>query len=216
MAFSWSALVERIASLTGSAGGDVTVQIGQVRNDGSREVTYADLAQSSDRTVVTSTTGSRVSGIANTTVLASMGIDDMYYKLVGHEVVQCSQEEYLKETRRRHESVQHQGEDPWRVDYTIITDPRSGENYDVSTVFLALDHGYAMDEDEPVVFETLATGPMDYEEMMRYQTWDAAVAGHLRQVTAIREFLVPQLVQQIEPEKVEYKTKRKLRLRRKD
>lgn len=59
---------------------------------------------------------------------------------------------------------------------------RTGER--VSTVFLALDHGYG--DEPPVVFETMVFGG-DYDEYTwRYSTWDEALETHNKIVRAIK------------------------------
>lgn len=56
----------------------------------------------------------------------------------------------------------------------------------VSTVFLGLDHNYAIDG-EPLLFETLVFGgPLD-GEMDRYSTWAEAERGHERMVNAVNK-----------------------------
>ena len=54
----------------------------------------------------------------------------------------------------------------------------------VSTVFLALDHGY--DKEPPMLFETLVCGGFYDQEMDRYSTYEEAEAGHTEWVRKIK------------------------------
>ena len=55
----------------------------------------------------------------------------------------------------------------------------------VSTVFLGLDHAWG--GGPPLLFETVVfQGPLD-GECDRYETWDAAVAGHRALVARLQE-----------------------------
>lgn len=51
------------------------------------------------------------------------------------------------------------------------------DTYIISTVFLGLDHNHR--GGHPILYETLVTGPKDYEHMERYHTWDDAELGHM-------------------------------------
>ena len=51
---------------------------------------------------------------------------------------------------------------------------------EVSTVFLGLDHGFGYAK--KLLFETMAFGGPNDQEMFRYETWDEAVAGHAKAV----------------------------------
>ena len=62
------------------------------------------------------------------------------------------------------------------VDKTTITD-----DIEVSTVFLAIDHGYY--SDVPILFETMIFGGNHDEYQRRYATWEEAEIGHLEVVT---------------------------------
>lgn len=62
----------------------------------------------------------------------------------------------------------------------------------VSTVFLGLDHNWG--RGPPLLFETLIFGGPLHDEMWRYPTWDAAVAGHTAAVQAVKSALVQQVV----------------------
>jgi hypothetical protein len=58
------------------------------------------------------------------------------------------------------------------------------ERYDVSTVFLGLDHNFT-GVGPPILFETMVFpkyGDMNERACERYATWDEAVAGHERMV----------------------------------
>jgi hypothetical protein len=54
----------------------------------------------------------------------------------------------------------------------------------VSTVFLALDHGYG--DEPPQIFETLVSGGAFDQSMDRYSTYDEAEAGHEAWLTKVR------------------------------
>ena len=61
--------------------------------------------------------------------------------------------------------------------------------YEVSTVFLFLDHSYG-DDATPILWETLVFGDGPWaDEGRRYNTYDEAVAGHEAYVTAITNSL---------------------------
>jgi hypothetical protein len=64
----------------------------------------------------------------------------------------------------------------------------TGERYDVSTVFLGLDHSHFGDR-APVLFESMVFGSEDYEVMMRYCTWQEAEIGHARICRAVSQQL---------------------------
>lgn len=59
-------------------------------------------------------------------------------------------------------------------------------NVYVSTVFLGFDHGFD-DNSPPVLFETLVFGGALSEEMIRYTTYDEALAGHHEMVARVRK-----------------------------
>jgi hypothetical protein len=48
----------------------------------------------------------------------------------------------------------------------------------VSTVFLGLDHRWAKDEGDPLVFETMIFGGVNDQYQKRYTSYEAAEAGH--------------------------------------
>lgn len=56
----------------------------------------------------------------------------------------------------------------------------------VSTVFLGFDHGFS-DDGPPVLFETLVFGGALADEMVRYTTYDEALAGHHEMVARTRK-----------------------------
>lgn len=55
---------------------------------------------------------------------------------------------------------------------------------EVSTVFLGIDHGWG---DKHLWFETMIFGGEHDQASWRYETWDEAIVGHRRVVTALRE-----------------------------
>jgi len=60
--------------------------------------------------------------------------------------------------------------------------------WEVSTVFLGLDHAFD-DGRPPLLFETLVFGgPLD-GNMVRYSTWDQAEAGHAEMVNRVKAAL---------------------------
>ena len=88
-----------------------------------------------------------------------------YYKLTKDKrVVQVSLKESLKgyNTDRR-------------VDFT------EDKNYNISTVFLVLDHSFG-ESDPPLVFETMVfpNDSLEGQDMERYSTWGEAQKGHER------------------------------------
>jgi len=95
-----------------------------------------------------------------------------YWMLDGHEPKRVTWDDYR--------AWMEQGFDVTkRVAATEIGDVR------VSTVFLSIDHGWG--DGPPVLFETMVFGGEMDENQWRYSTWDEAVAGHERVVTAVRE-----------------------------
>lgn len=69
-------------------------------------------------------------------------------------------------------------EEDWERERRMAkTEFTSGTN--VSTVFLGTDHNHG-DDGDPVVFETMVfdDNGTDMEEMIRYSTFDRAIAGH--------------------------------------
>ncbi|MDX1247536.1 hypothetical protein GHK05_20720 [Sinorhizobium meliloti] len=60
------------------------------------------------------------------------------------------------------------------------------ENWQVSTVFLGLDHQFG--RGPPLLFETMAfrKGGGDCEQCERYSTWDDAEAGHAAMVRRLQ------------------------------
>jgi hypothetical protein len=93
------------------------------------------------------------------------------YKLEGHEVVPV-------------DSI-----DDWGEMFQDTESRRVGQReyigvYEVSTVFLGIDHGFS--GGAPLLFETMVfgDGPRDGEQY-RYATWDEAEAGHKRVVAEL-------------------------------
>ena len=58
--------------------------------------------------------------------------------------------------------------------------------YQVSTVFLGLDHSFH-EGGLPVLWETMVFGPQDDEMMTRYTSYDDAIAGHAMTLLTIME-----------------------------
>jgi len=70
------------------------------------------------------------------------------------------------------ETTRHDGKDRRRVARSEVN------GYDISTVFLGLNHAYGEDG-PPEIFETMVWDPAGKEVyLMRYATWDEAEAGH--------------------------------------
>ena len=91
-----------------------------------------------------------------------------YYKLTDKkEVVEVSMEEGI-------EQYAENGNRGRRVDLT------EDENYQVSTVFLVMDHSFGIIDGPPLVFETMVfpLGSLNEQEMERYSTWEEAKEGH--------------------------------------
>lgn len=61
-----------------------------------------------------------------------------------------------------------------------------GEQVEVSTVFLVLDHSLTAEEHTPVLFETLVSGGPHDMEVWRYATREDAVAGHAEVLAQLR------------------------------
>jgi hypothetical protein len=78
-----------------------------------------------------------------------------------HNVVPCQRDEWFK--------YYENGPDARRVAMW------AGKGVTVSTVFLAMNHGFGGD---PLWFETLVFGGAMDDEMRRYATWNEAVQGH--------------------------------------
>lgn len=66
---------------------------------------------------------------------------------------------------------------------TVVDKTNSARSYEVSTVWLGMDHGFHAPA--PVIYETMIFGPEDYGdlEMQRYSTQAQAVAGHVEMVS---------------------------------
>jgi hypothetical protein len=62
------------------------------------------------------------------------------------------------------------------------------DGVEVSTVFLGLDHNYSR-KGPPLLFETMVFGGELDQEMLRYPTWQTALAGHREMVERVRATL---------------------------
>jgi hypothetical protein len=69
------------------------------------------------------------------------------------------------------------------VDHRRVADSQIGDQYWVSTVFLAIDHSFG--SGPPLLFETMvfaleSDGSINFADLdcRRYSTWDEAMAGH--------------------------------------
>lgn len=82
----------------------------------------------------------------------------------------------------------------------VRQDQDPGSEVGVSTVFLGLDHGFGS-KGGPVLFETMVFGGQHDGEMVRYQTWEEAEAGH--EVVCERLGINRKLGNWIDGEKVE-------------
>jgi hypothetical protein len=69
-----------------------------------------------------------------------------------------------------------------------VAEDRIGEAW-ISTVFLTVDHQFG--DGPPILFETMIFGGPYADAQWRYATWDEAVAGHARVVTALRDGIDP-------------------------
>ena len=90
----------------------------------------------------------------------------MWYVLDGKKTIPCSDLKKVEELLSSEENK--------RVGLDIL------DKYEVSTVFLALDHNYG-GKDQPLLFETGVFQKGDYSEMLeclRASTWDAAEENH--------------------------------------
>lgn len=72
----------------------------------------------------------------------------------------------------------------WDGDGKIVAKTKVGD-YEVSTVYLGLNHNWGAGP--PLIFETMifGTGPHD-QEQWRYSTEEDAIAGHQRRVDDLR------------------------------
>lgn len=69
-----------------------------------------------------------------------------------------------------------QGNDPFLVGREYFAN-----GYELSTVFLSLDHDYTF-RGPPILFETMLFGGEESEVLARYATWQLAEEGHRRYV----------------------------------
>lgn len=68
---------------------------------------------------------------------------------------------------------------------TTVTDPE-GREYDVSTVWLGMDHGWG--DGRILIYETMVFGPQPWnKQCWRYSSDEEAGRGHARVVEAIRD-----------------------------
>ncbi len=98
---------------------------------------------------------------------------EQYYKLDGTEVVSCSREE-------------------WEEFWADFDKRRVALSYlggiEISTVFLGINHAMRPGE-RAQFFETrVSWGSGDELDMMRYATWDEAVAGHERAIRRLPDY----------------------------
>lgn len=85
-----------------------------------------------------------------------------------------------------------------RVARTTVTSGADlAKTFDVSTVWLGIDHGFG--EGAPVIFETMvfAEGSED-QDCRRYTTEDQAKAGHVEMVTVVAATLDDAIVMDVE------------------
>lgn len=86
--------------------------------------------------------------------------------------------EWAKASSARMHAIEADGDDPWRVANTDLTD---GSH--VSTVFLGLNHGWG--DGPPLLFETMVfDGPCDGDQE-RCSTWEQAEAQHASVVARV-------------------------------
>lgn len=82
-----------------------------------------------------------------------------------------------------------------RVDRTVLPDGTS-----ISTVFLGLDHGYSLfDENnhEPVLFETMIFGGKYDDRQWRYCTLEEAQVGHNMIVACLKADIDPNIQEKV-------------------
>ena len=99
----------------------------------------------------------------------------LFYKLVGHEAVQCTAIEGA--------SVLSSNRILFRDEFMVNGDPVL-----VSTSFLGMDYGTS--KAHPLVFETMVFGGEHSSYLDRYSTWDEATAGHLAASELVRFGLI--------------------------
>lgn len=97
------------------------------------------------------------------------------YTLIGHDPVPCRV--YLDWAVWYDEDLSHR-----RVALDFVTSD-SGEDVEVSTVFLGMDHAFF---GEPILFETMVFGGVLTEWLWRYCTWEEAEQGHAQVVTLVK------------------------------
>lgn len=82
------------------------------------------------------------------------------------------------------EPISQLGDEDWDIDRRRVGFAYVGK-YEVSTVFLVLDHGYG---GVPMLFETMVFESGDYSGLRceRYSTWAEAEMGHARIVMELQ------------------------------
>ncbi len=99
--------------------------------------------------------------------------EQTYYKLDGTKVVPCSREEwgeFFEDFDRRRVALSHFG------------------GITISTVFLGINHAMRPKE-HAQFFETFVSwGSGDELDMLRYATWDEAVAGHEQAIRRLPDY----------------------------
>jgi hypothetical protein len=98
-----------------------------------------------------------------------------YAKLEGHKVVPV---ESLVEIATWFENPESR-----RVAFDKVVDGKTLDTAEVSTVFLAINHGW---HERDLWFETMVFGGRLSDEQVRYETWDEAEAGHKEMVLRVR------------------------------
>jgi hypothetical protein len=110
-----------------------------------------------------------------------------YYKLDENRIPRpVSFEEYLEicSADKQEEFITGRKSQRRRVAFDSI------EDYEVSTVFLDLNHRM-WGPGDPIVFETMIFGPEDPPDQLqwRYTTYEAALQGHYKAVTYVERYL---------------------------
>ena len=88
----------------------------------------------------------------------------MYYKLNGKQIVEVSIAEFESKN-------------------TTFSKPLFKSKFgevEVSTIFMAMDHNFDVNSDEPILFETMVFGGEHNDYQERYHTYDRAEEGHKR------------------------------------
>lgn len=101
----------------------------------------------------------------------------LYYKLIGHDPVPCSDVDEWVEWATKNEKKRH-------VARTKLTSD-AGDKVTISTVFLMIDHNFG--SGEPILFESMVFGGLMNERQWRYCTWEEAEQGHAQIVRLVRD-----------------------------